>query len=116
MTRKLQRQMALSRAALNRPNLPPEVQTDILGPVYVVQTAAVEVPPGSGIISHYEVYVAPDADLKTKPTILLTRNVDLFEQAVDLESRQILVACAWHRSKRPTGVFCQVLDNFQEGV
>jgi len=115
MTRKLQRQMALSRAALNRRNLPPEVQTGLLGPVLVVRTLAVGGPPGTGI-SHYEVHVAPDAELDAPTTILLTRNVDLWEQAVDLEGRQVLVACAWHRSRRPTGVFCQVLDCFKEGV
>ena len=115
MKRPVIRQMRQARAALNRPNLPPEVQTGLLGPVLVVQTAAVGGPPGTGI-SHYAIYVAAAAALNAPRTELLTRNVDLFEQAVDLESRQILVACAWHRSRRPNGVYCQVLDNFQEGV
>lgn len=115
MKRPVIRQMRQARAALNRPNLPPEVQTGLLGPVLVVRTLAVGGPPGTGI-SHYEVHVAPDAELDAPTTILLTRNVDLWEQAVDLEGRQVLVACAWHRSRRPTGVFCQVLDCFKEGV
>jgi len=115
MNRRGQRQMRMARAALDRPTLPPPVTTGLLGPVLVVQTWAVPGPSGIAI-SHYEVYVAPDAGLKTKPTILLTRNYDLWQQAVDLEGRQVLVACAWHRSRRPNGVSCQVLDNFQEGV
>jgi hypothetical protein len=114
-TRQRRHQISMGRAALNRPNLPPEVQTGLLGPVYVVASAAIGGPPGTGI-SHYEVHVAPDGGLKTTPTILLTRDPDLFEQAVDLESRQVLVACAWHRSRRPTGVYCQVIDCFKEGV
>jgi hypothetical protein len=116
-TRQRRHQIAMGRAALNRPALVPEPvsapRTGSLGPVLVVRTLAVGGPPGLGI-SHYEIHVAPDTERDASITELLTRSVDLFEQAVDLESHQARVLCAWHISRRPNGAYCQVLDGFEE--
>jgi hypothetical protein len=116
-TRQRRHQISMGRAALNRPALVPDPlsgpRTGLLGPVVVLRTLAVGGPPGTGI-SHYEIHVAPDTRADAPRYELLTRSVDLFEQAVDLENAQTVVSCAWHISKRPNGVYCQVLDAFEE--
>ena len=63
---------------------------------------------------HYEIITAPDAGLDAPRRDFLTRSEDLFDQAVELEGRQQRVNLTWHRSKRPNGVGCDVLDAFQE--
>lgn len=115
-SRRLQHAMSRSRRALNRPWLhvdttidpesrAPKTATDLL----IVQTYAVDGPPGTGH-SHYELHFAPD-DRPDAPTLeILTRNQDLYRVAAEAEGQPRRFDVTWHPSKRADGSMCRLLD------
>lgn len=114
MNRRRQRQMAQSRAALNRPALsepPPRTRTQ--HQTLIVQTYAVDGPRGTGL-AHYEVHVAGDASAEAVRTILLTKSRETYDRALTAEGSPRRFTVAWHTARRPNGQPCNVLDALEE--
>ena len=107
-SRSLRSSMSSARAALNRPWLTDE--RSALGLV-VVQTLAVDGPPGTGI-SHWEIHLAPDAE--ARPLVLLTRDEPIYRLALAAEGTDARFVVRYHASKRPDGSFCSRLDTLEE--
>jgi hypothetical protein len=119
-SRRLHSQMSRSRAALNRPWLTSSPDDLAASPqpsrsarnVVVVQTFAVDGPPGLGV-HHWEIHVAPDAD--AVPVVVVTRDKTLYTRALALEGDEsVRVAIAFHPSTYPDGTTCLVLDRIEE--
>jgi hypothetical protein len=106
--------MAQGRAALNRPALlEPPARTRTQHGTFIVQTYAVDGPRGTGI-SHYEIHTAGDHSAEAVRTILLTRNMEIYDRAVWAEGADRRFTVAWHISKRPDGSLCNVIDRLEE--
>lgn len=57
----------------------------------------------------YEVHVAPSLAKTVRPTVLGTRELWLYEQALDAEGSGTRYDVSWHRGHRPDGKPCDVV-------
>jgi hypothetical protein len=110
---RVRRQMSRSRAALNRPSLPPPPAPPVTRSVHhvcVVQTYMV-----GGDDGHYQIHVAADDGADAVRTILLTKDPILYDRALRAEGLdRIRFAVAWHTARRSNGKPCLVLDRLDE--
>lgn len=114
--RSMQRSMSQARVTLNRWRNTRRFEGSTAQDLLVVQTYAVDGPAGTGI-SHYEVHLAPDEEPDAKRLLLLVlrHDPDLYDQALALEGQPTRrCTVTYHRSLRPDGSHCFVLDTITE--
>lgn len=71
----------------------------------IVVTGTWYLPEGS-----YQIEVAADLE-SAHPTVLLTKDPEIYTMAAVAEGYPIRFDAAWHQARRPNGKRCQVLDS-----
>src|SRR5262245_3223604 len=75
----------------------------------VLETLAVQGPPGTGI-SHWELWFAPDDEPDARVLVVLTRDEADYQKALDAEGTPQRFDLTFHLSQRPDGSICRRLD------
>lgn len=77
----------------------------------IVHTAYVT--PIHGDAPYYELTAAPDLAEDAPRTVLLTRDVELYQRALDAEGTDVTFATTWRPKKRANGRVCLALEELE---
>lgn len=122
-SRSLRHQMSNSRASLNHmqrsrrftpePRTTADRQPQTARSLLIIQTYTVQAIPGTPQADFFEIWCAPDDAPDVNVLKVLTRNADLYADAVKAEGTDARFHVTYHASKRPDGSMCRVLDSLE---